>query len=107
MVSMNTGAGGGQAARSMGSGWPTPGPGSPAFRKGMARQAGCAGVVMDDEHGRPSVAKLGGRFPRDRQPAWPHVIDAWFANARASRPRCQPKQRLACLARADRGCSHT
>ena len=106
MVSMKTGAGGGQAAQSMGSGWPTPGPGSPAFRWGMARQAGCAGMMMEGAHGVGSVAKPGYRFPRIRQPAWLHVIGSWFANALVSRPRCQAKPRLACLARADRGCSH-
>ncbi len=62
MVHMKPGAGGGQAAQSMGSGWPTPGPGSPAFRRGMARQAGCAGVAVDDEHGLASVAKPGNPF---------------------------------------------
>ncbi len=57
MVNMKTDAGGGQAAQSLGSGWPTPGPGSPALHKGVARQAGCAEVAVDDEHGGPSVAK--------------------------------------------------
>jgi len=107
MLSMKTGAGGGQAAQSMGSGWPTPRPGSPAFRRGMARQAGCAGVVVDDEHGLLSVAKPGCRFPLHRQPAWAQVIGSWSANALVSRPACPTKQRQACLARADRGCSRT
>ena len=71
MVRMKPGAGGGQAAQSMGSGWPTPGPGSPAFRRGMARQAGCAGVAVNDDHGLPSVAKPGGWFSLDLQPAKP------------------------------------
>ena len=62
MVHMKPGAGGGQAAQSMGSGWPTPGPGSPAFRRGMARQAGCAEVAVDGEHGLSSVAKPGDPF---------------------------------------------
>ena len=71
MVHMKPGAGGGQAAQSMGSGWPTPGPGSPAFHGGMARQAGCADVAVDDEHGLSSVAKPGDPFSPDLKPAWP------------------------------------
>ena len=74
MVHMKPGAGGGQAAQSMGSGWPTPGPGSPAYCKGVARQAGCAEMALDDEHGLSSVAKPGDTFPPDLQPAWPELI---------------------------------
>jgi hypothetical protein len=51
-----------KAAQSKWSDWLTPGPGSPAFRWGLARQAGCAGVTRNDEHGVASVAKLGGVF---------------------------------------------
>jgi hypothetical protein len=44
------GAGGGQSRTVKVSGWLTPGPGSPAFRLGMARQADCAGVDEDEAH---------------------------------------------------------
>ncbi len=70
MVCIKPGAGGGQAAQSMGSGWPTPGPGSPAFRWGMARQTDCAEVAVDDEHGLSSVAKPRDAFSPDLQFAW-------------------------------------
>ena len=107
MVQMKPGAGGGQAAQSMGSGWPTPGPGSPAFRWGMARQAGCAEVAVDDEHGAPSVAKPGGCFLPTLWPTGPHIIRSCCVNAEASRPACPTMLLLVCLARADRGCSRT
>jgi hypothetical protein len=60
---LGAGGGGGRKVQAM-SGWLTPGPGSPAFRLGMARQAGCAGVARDDEHDVLSVAKPFDRLPQ-------------------------------------------
>ena len=105
MVRMKPGAGGGQAAQSMGSGWPTPGPGSLAFRRGMARQTGCAGVAVDEAHDLSSVAKPSCWFSQEIHPSGPHIIGRGCTGALAGRPACPTKQPQGCLARADRGCS--
>ena len=56
------GAGGGQSRAVEVSGWLTPGPGSPAFRLGMARQADCAGVDENEAHDVIECIKAGRQF---------------------------------------------